>query len=199
MQTYGIFALSFKTATIKTDNDAGRVLDAKYKFATGVRAERRFMLEHVPVLKGAAQEGGKLRLEVTPMMDGQAFPAVDVPVILRGNITIDEAGDVLVNLRVQFSELENAGLGVDALLMASCCLECTVSNQPTLDEQIRTELKAEEQVKEDVADVLKDTEALLKPAEAAAPNIPLGPDLDVEEDMPFPTDGSDGFGTQPSA
>ncbi|UQN06317.1 hypothetical protein [Deinococcus sp. QL22] len=199
MQTYGIFGLTFKTATIKTDNDAGRVLDAKYKFSSGVRAERRFMLEHVPVLKGAAQDGGKLRLEVTPMMDGQAFPAVDVPVILRGNITIDEAGDVLVNLRVQFSELENAGLGVDALLMASCCLECTVSNQPTLDEQIRTELQAEGQLKEDVADVLRDTEALLKPAEAAAPNIPLGPDLDVEEDMPFPTGGSDNFGTQPSA
>lgn len=196
MQTYGIFGLTFKTASIKTDNDAGRVLDAKYKFSQGVRPERRFMLEHVPVLKGAAQEGGKLRLEVTPMMDGQAFPAVDVPVILRGNITIDEAGDVLVNLRVQFSELENAGLGVDALLMASCCLECTVSNQPTLDEQIQKELKAEGQVKEDVADVLKDTKALLEPA---APNIPLGPDLDVEEDMPFPTDGGDDFGPRPTA
>ncbi|UQN04835.1 hypothetical protein [Deinococcus sp. QL22] len=120
-----------------------------------------------------------------------------MPVILRGNITSDEAGDVLVNLRVQFSELENAGLGVDALLTASCCLECTVSNQPTLDEQIRTELKAEAQVKEDVADVLKDTKALFEKPETPAPYIPLGPDL--EEDMPFPTDGGDDFGPRPSA
>ncbi|THF70474.1 hypothetical protein E7T06_07145 [Deinococcus sp. Arct2-2] len=198
-KSYGIYSTTPRTIAIKDDRDNGWVADVKWAFASGARPERKFELADVPTLKGAAAEGGQIKLEVTPRLDGEHLPSVYLPVTLRGNITIDDDGAVTCTTRVAFDALENAGLSVDTILNSSNCLECRVSDQPTLEESIQSELKAEQQVKEDVADVLKDTKALFDQPEPAAPNIPLGPDLDVEEDMPFPTDGGDGFGTQPSA
>lgn len=160
MQTYGIFGLTFNTATIKTDKDNGRVVDFKWAFAQGVRTERKFTLEHIPTLRGAAQEGGRLRLEVTPRIDGTHLPSVDVPAVLRGNITIDSDGAVVCTTRVTMSDLEETGLSVDLIVNSSNCLECTVSNQPTLAEQteaqIQEELAANRQLAQDHAQLMAD-------------------------------------------
>ncbi|MBZ9752753.1 hypothetical protein K7W42_18080 [Deinococcus sp. HMF7604] len=165
MQTYGIFGLSFITANIKTDKDSGRVVDFKWAFSQGVRAERKFTLEHIPTLKGAAQEGGKLRLEVTPRIDGTHLPSVDVPVVLRGNITIDADGAVVCTTRVMMSDLEQSGLSTDLVVNSTNCLECTVSNQPTLEEQTET------QIQDELKNIALEGQEPLFPVEQEASNI----------------------------
>lgn len=218
MQTYGIFAVTPRSISIKDDRDNGWVADIKWAFMPGAREERKFGLEHMPVLKGAAAEGGTIRLEVTPRLDGEHLPPVMMAAHLRGNITVDEDGAVLCITRVSFDELETCGLGVDAILGSSNCLECTLSNQPTLEESIQAELKipggsvAEiQQLQDQVAEVTRMGQALsvdadpLLPAEAedAPPledvppplNMTLDP-LQPGEDLPFPIDPS---GQQPSA
>ncbi|WP_019585262.1 hypothetical protein [Deinococcus apachensis] len=163
MQTYGIYAVKVKGINVKDDKDNGWVADVKWAFMAGVTGERKFTLEHMPVLKGAAAENGRIKLEVTPMLDGQPLPAVYLPVHLRGNITIGDDGSVNCTTRVTFDELETAGLGVDSILNSVNCLECRVSDQPTLEEQIQQELRAEKQLQQDVKDLLAEAAPLLNP------------------------------------
>ena len=195
MQTYGIYAVSPKGANIRDDKDNGWVGDFKWGFSRGVKPERRLGLEHIPVLKGAARDGGKIRLEVTPMLEGQPLAPVLLPVTLRGNITIDEDGDVNCTTRLTFGAMETAGLGVDAILGATCCLECTVSSQPTLDEQVREE-------RAQPGEGLAAQEALPFGDVAPAQDVPANVTLlltprEPGEDLPFPLDGDSS--TQPSA
>lgn len=219
-QTYGIFAVTPRSISIKDDRDNGWVADIKWAFMPGAREERKFGLEHMPVLKGAAAEGGTIRLEVTPRLDGEHLPPVMMAAHLRGNITVDEDGAVLCITRVSFDELETCGLGVDAILGSSNCLECTLSNQPTLEESIQEELKipggsvAEiQQLQDQVAEVIEmgralsgvDADPLLPADEQDAPpvvDVPPPATLRLDpvqpgEDMPFPIDGDNG--QQPSA
>ncbi|GGN44230.1 hypothetical protein [Deinococcus daejeonensis] len=156
MQTYGIFAVTPRSIAIKDDKDTGWVADTKLAFMPGARAERKFTLEHMPTLKGAAQDGGKIKLEVTPRLDGEHLPSVYVSVHLRGNITVSNEGEVLCTTRVTLDELETAGLGVDTLLGSTLCLECTVSNQPTLNEAIQQELDTNRQLEQDHAQLMAD-------------------------------------------
>lgn len=157
MQTYGIFAVTPRSIAIKDDKDTGWVADTKLAFMPGARAERKFTLEHMPTLKGAAQDGGKIKLEVTPRLDGEHLPSVYVSVHLRGNITVSNEGEVLCTTRVTLDELETAGLGVDTLLGSTLCLECTVSNQPTLNEAIQQEVERNRQAEVDAEPLLTGT------------------------------------------
>ncbi|GGR31266.1 hypothetical protein [Deinococcus ruber] len=132
-QTYGIFAVTPRSISIKDDRDNGWVADVKWAFMPGAKPERKLELEHLSVLKGAAASDG-IRMELTPRLDGEFLPPIMLGVTQRGNITIGEEGEVLCITRITLDELELAGLGIDAILSASNCLECTVSDQPTLDE-----------------------------------------------------------------
>lgn len=140
-QTYGIFATTIKGISVKDDKDNGWVADLKWQFMRGAKAERLLTLEKLPVLKNAARDGGQIKLEVTPMLDGEPLEPVLMPVTLRGNIAIDEDGAVTCTTRVSFDMLETSGIGIDALLSSGTCLECKVSDQPTLEESIQNELK----------------------------------------------------------
>ena len=141
-QTYGIFAVSPRAISIKDDKDTGWVADVKWAMLRGAHPERKFELEHMPVLTGSADSDG-IKLEVTPRLDGEHLPPIMLPTNQRGNITISDEGDVLVTCRLTFHALDTAGLGVDAILNSSCCLECTVSDQPTLEEAIQGELEGQ--------------------------------------------------------
>ncbi|THF88420.1 hypothetical protein E7T09_04225 [Deinococcus sp. KSM4-11] len=214
MQTYGIFAVTPRGMSIKDDRDNGWVADIKWAFMPGAREERKFELHHMPVLKGAAAEGGRIRLEVTPRLGGEHLPAVMMAAHLRGNITVDEYGAVLCITRVTFDELETCGLGVDAILGSSNCLECAVSNQPTLNEQIQQELKIPGGSVAEIQQLQAEVDDLVRPAIDAAPlltdeqdappvhdvppplNMTLDP-LQPGEDLPFPIDAESG--QQPSA
>ncbi|MFB9991254.1 hypothetical protein ACFFLM_04575 [Deinococcus oregonensis] len=209
-KSYGIYSTTPRTIAIKDDRDNGWVADVKWAFASGARPERKFELADVPTLKGAAAEGGQIKLEVTPRLDGEHLPSVYLPVTLRGNITIDDDGAVTCTTRVAFDALENAGLSVDTILNSSNCLECRVSDQPTLEEQIQTGLQdvdADPLLSvQEAADRLSASmgpgvtaELFVDGKKIATSNIPLGPDLDVDDDMPFPTDGGDDFGPRPTA
>ncbi|MFD1732666.1 hypothetical protein ACFSC4_31590 [Deinococcus malanensis] len=74
MQTYGIFAVTPRTISVKDDKDNGWVADIKWAFTAGARPERKLTLDHVATLKGAAREGGSIKLEVTPRLDGDHLP-----------------------------------------------------------------------------------------------------------------------------
>ncbi len=63
MKTYGIYAVTPKTITVKDDKDNGWVADVKWAFAESIKPERKLELEHLPVLKGAAADG-VIKLEV---------------------------------------------------------------------------------------------------------------------------------------
>lgn len=156
-RTYGIFATSIKGIAIKDDRGNGWVADLKQQFSRNAKPERLLTLDNIAVVKNAARDGGEIKLEVTPMLDGEALPAVLMPVTLRGNIAIDEDGAVTCTTRVPFDMLELSGLGIDALLSSSLCLECKVSDQPTLEESIQQELR-------DPA-VLEGQEPIFPPAE----------------------------------
>ena len=77
-----------------------------------------------------------------------------IPVILRGNITIID-GEVVITTRVFRYELEDRVIGVEMILSASNCLECTADEQQTLEESIQSELAAEKSLKEAVADAIQ--------------------------------------------
>lgn len=184
MQTYGIYAVNIRGITVKDDKDNGWVADLKLQFSRAARTERLLTLDHIAVVKGAARDGGQIKLEVTPMLDGEPLPSVYLPLTLRGNIAIDQESAVTCTGRVTFDMLETSGLGVDALLASSNCLECQVSNQPTLDEQVREEL-AQPDAPIEGQESLFDHGAPPAPAPA---NVTLTP-REPGEDLPFPVDG----------
>ena len=151
-QTYGIYSVQPRGISLKDDRDNGWVADIKWAFTTGAKPERKLELEHLSVLKGASASDG-VRLELTPRIDGTHLEPVMLGVTQRGNITIGEEGEVLCTTRITLDALETAGLGIDAILAASNCLECTVSEQPTLDESAKAlEGQGEEDVPQQVAD-----------------------------------------------
>ncbi|MFD1732667.1 hypothetical protein ACFSC4_31585 [Deinococcus malanensis] len=102
-----------------------------------------------------------------------------------------------------FDELETAGLGVNAILGSSNCLECRVSDQPTLEESIGEELKAERQLQEDHAQLMTELgadpltgqahegsgaeEPVVEEAGELTATMALDP-KEPGEDLPFPID-----------
>ena len=142
INTYGIFSVKPTTITVKQDKDAGWVYDVKWAFSSYAREERKFEVEHMRLLQSAAKVGG-IKRECTPMIDGTPLEPVMIPTTQRGNITISDEGEVIVSTRTHRYELEERGLGVETILYASNCLECTADEQQTLEESaLQTELQA---------------------------------------------------------
>lgn len=141
INTYGIFSVKPTTITVKQDKDAGWVYDVKWAFSSYAREERKFEVEHMRLLQSAAKVGG-IKLECTPMIDGTPLEPVMIPTTQRGNITISDEGGVIVSTRTHRYELEERGLGVETILYASNCLECTADEQQTLEESIQSEVQA---------------------------------------------------------
>jgi len=139
LHTYGIFAIKVISIGIKKIKDLGTVADVKAAFMSGARPERKFELEHLRLLQSAVKATG-VKLEVTPMLDGTPLDPVIFGVDLRGNITISDEGEVVVTVRVLTDDLEERGLGIELLMKASNCLECTADEQQTLEESIQSEV-----------------------------------------------------------
>ena len=141
LHTYGIFVLKLLAFTGKQDKELGWVYDFKWAFSNYARAERKFEVEHMRLLQSAAKAGG-IKIECTPMLEGTPLEPAIIPATLRGNITIID-GEVVITTRVFRHDLEERGIGVEMILSASNCLECTADEQQTLEEAaIQTELKA---------------------------------------------------------
>lgn len=193
-RTYGIFALTFHGLTMKEVSELGYVYDVKWTFNRGARPERLFAAESSSVVFGADKTDG-LKLEIRPMLDGQELPSILVPTSLRGDLTLDTNGNVRLGSRVSHEALENAGLSTNVFLNAGFALECTVSDQPTLEEQTEAQVQAElgalplfgtgegEELTEmsDAPDGPPITDT------GAPPSITLDPKADGE-DLPFPLD-----------
>jgi len=140
LHTYGIFSARPTVINLKKDKEIGWVADIKWAFATSAIRERKFQLEHMALLRSAVKADG-IKVECTPMLDGTALDPVMVPTTQRGNITIGEEGEVVVTTRIVMDDLEERGLGVELLMKASNCLECTADEQQTLEESIQSELQ----------------------------------------------------------
>jgi len=139
LHTYGIFSAHPTAINLKKDKEIGWVADIKWAFASGAIRERKFQLKHMALLRSAVKADG-IKVECTPMLDGTALDPVMVLTTQRGNITIGEEGEVVVTTRIVMDDLEERGLGVELLMKASNCLECTADEQQTLEESIQTEL-----------------------------------------------------------
>lgn len=204
MKTYGIYSTIIKGISIKDDKDNGWVADLKQQFSRTARSERLLTLDSIAVIKNAARSG-EIKLEVTPMEDGEPLSPVMMPVNLRGNITIDDDGAVTCTTRVTFDTLELSGIGIDALLSSSLCLECTASDQPTLEESIHQELQ--EGVLEGQEPMLRVQKAVERLADEAGPGVTVTARIDGREvaqatspeeepegaDLPFPLNVDDVF------
>lgn len=178
MKTYGIYLTTIKGISIKDDKDDGWVADLKQQFARNARPERLLTLDSISVIKNAARNG-EIKLEVTPMLDGEPLQPVMMPVNLRGNITIDDEGAVTCTTRVTFDTLELSGIGIDALLSSSLCLECKASDQPTLEESIQKELQ--EGVLEGQEPMLRVQSVVEKLADEAGPGVTVTALIDGRE------------------
>ncbi|AWT34472.1 hypothetical protein DM785_02130 [Deinococcus actinosclerus] len=159
-RTYGIYALEFLGLTSKEVREIGWVHDIKWAFMVGAKPERKFELDHAQVLFGAADSSG-LKLEICPRMSGGHLPGVMVPTILQGSLnTVAEGPKTKFTTRVSQEALEQAGLTSAVLFEASCSLECTVSDMPTLEEQteaqIQEELATNRQLAQDHAQLMAD-------------------------------------------
>ncbi|MVN86842.1 hypothetical protein GO986_08705 [Deinococcus sp. HMF7620] len=177
-RTYGIYSLEFLGLTSKDVREIGWVHDIKWAFTVGARPERKFELDYAHVLFGAADSSG-LKLEICPRMADGHLPGVMVATTLQGNLTtVAEGLRTKFTTRVSQEALEQVGLTSAVLFEASCSLECTVSNQPTLEEQteaqIQEELDKERQLQADHAQLMADMGAapLLAPEEAEAQPAP---------------------------
>ncbi|WP_412027883.1 hypothetical protein [Deinococcus yunweiensis] len=141
-RTYGIFSLQFLGQTSKEVREIGWVHDLKWAFVLGARPERKFELQCASLLFKAADTGG-LQLEISPQLDGEHLPGVMVPTTLQGNLTtVADGGRTQLVTRVSQEALEQAGLTLAVFFESSCSLECRVSDMPTLEESIQSELKA---------------------------------------------------------
>ncbi|WP_407538905.1 hypothetical protein Q0M94_12065 [Deinococcus radiomollis] len=141
LRTYGIFLVKALTITVKQDKEAGWVYDIKWAFSSYAREDRKFEVEDMRLLQSAAKAGG-IKLECTPLLEGTALEPAMIPTTQRGNITISDDGEVVITTRTFRYELEDRGIGVEMILSASNCLECTADEQQTLEESIQSELKA---------------------------------------------------------
>ncbi|MHA0042996.1 hypothetical protein [Deinococcus sp. PEB2-63] len=142
-RTYGIYALEFLGLTSKEVREIGWVHDIKWAFMVGAKPERKFELDHAQVLFGAADSSG-LKLEICPRMSGGHLPGVMVPTTLQGSLnTVAEGPKTKFTTRVSQEALEQAGLTSAVLFEASCSLECTVSDMPTLEEQTEAQIQEE--------------------------------------------------------
>lgn len=142
-RTYGIYALEFLGLTSKEVREIGWVHDIKWAFMVGAKPERKFELDHAQVLFGAADSSG-LKLEICPRMSGGHLPGVMVPTTLQGSLTtVAEGPKTKFTTRVSQEALEQAGLTSAVLFEASCSLECTVSDMPTLAEQTEAQIQEE--------------------------------------------------------
>lgn len=224
-RTYGIFALKFIASTMKEVGEIGFVHDLKWAFLPGARAERQFAPEYAGLVFGADDAGG-LKLEISPRVEGEHLPGVLIPTTLRGELKLSDNGMVQLSTRVSEEALEAVGFDAGIWLRGSFSLECTVSDQPTLEEQteqqIQDELAAHRHLQQDAAEVIEmgrtlagdgtgqalpeiDADPLLTEPQDAPPlvDVPPPPTLRLDpiqpgEDLPFPIDdGTDG--QQPSA
>ena len=202
-RTYGIFALTFHGLTMKEVSELGYVYDVKWTFNRNARPERIFAAESSSVVFGADKTDG-LKLEIRPMLDGQELPSILVPTTLRGDLTLDTNGNVRLGSRVSHEALENAGLSTSVFLNAGFALECTVSDQPTLEEQTEAQIQAELGAlplfgtgEGQALPEVNTDEVLTEMSEApdgppmtdtgAPPSITLDPKAEGE-DLPFPLD-----------
>ncbi|GHG21574.1 hypothetical protein GCM10017784_11380 [Deinococcus indicus] len=174
-RTYGLYSLEFLGLTSKDVREIGWVHDIKWAFALGARPERKFELDHAHVLFGAADTGG-LKLEICPRLSGEHLPGILVTATLQGNLTtVAEGPKTKFTTRVSQEALEQAGLTSAVLFEASCSLECTVGDMPTLEEQtdaqIFAELTANRNLQQDHTQLMADLGAppLLTAAPREAP------------------------------
>lgn len=190
-RTYGIFALTFLGATTKEVGEIGWIHDVKWAFSPGSRPERLFTPDLAPLVFSASDSDG-LRLEVSPRMEGGHLPGVLIPTTLRGDLKLSENGSVHFSTRVSQEALEQAGFTPGVWLEASFALECTVSDQPTLEEQteaqIQAELGAEPLFPSEAAPAAPDVlDGPPLTDTGAPPALTLDPKADGE-DLPFPID-----------
>jgi len=166
-RTYGIYALEFLGLTSKEVREIGWVHDIKWAFMVGAKPERKFELDHAQGLFGAADSSG-LKLEICPRMSGGHLPGVMVPTTLQGSLnTVAEGPKTKFTTRVSQEALEQAGLTSAVLFEASCSLECTVSDMPTLEEQTEAQIQEElaaNQVLDGQASLFEEAQAETIPA-----------------------------------
>lgn len=202
-RTYGIFSLNFLGATTKEVGEIGWIHDVKWAFNPGSRTERLFTPDLAPLVFGASDSDG-LKLEVSPRMEGAHLPGVLLPTTLRGDLKLSENGSVHFSTRVSQEALEQAGFTPAVWFEASFALECTVSDQPTLEEQTEAQIQAELGAlplfgtgEGQALPEVNTDEVLTEMSEApdgppmtdtgAPPSITLDPKADGE-DLPFPLD-----------
>lgn len=190
-RTYGIFTLAFHGLAMKDISELGWVYDIKWTFHRAALPERLFTPESSSVVFAAEKTDG-LKLEIRPMLDGEELPSVLVSTSLRGDLKLSENGSVQLSTRVSHEALENVGLSSSVFLNAGFALECTVSDQPTLEEQteaqIQAELGAEPLFPSESAPAVPDVlDGPPLTDTGAPPTLTLDPKADGE-DLPFPID-----------
>lgn len=124
-KTFGRYAIEQHGMSLKENQDNGWLMDWRVNMRTDAAPEVKFTLDDTPILTGAdATEG--LRLVVTPMSNGDALPALRIPVNLMGDMRVSKEGAVSMTLRMKRSAMDEAGAGMDLIVDSPLSLECTV-------------------------------------------------------------------------